>query len=757
MPQSLFVPGRTVWRVEPCPRAAVLIDGSSCFGAMRSAFLAARRTIYVVGWDIDSRTELVGETPPTDGLPTAFGAFLTALLARKPELRVHLLLWDYSLVYAHEREKLPRLHLDWQMPPQVAFRLDNTVSFGSSQHQKLVIVDDALAFSGGLDLTIRRWDTPQHRLDQARRVDPAGNPYKPFHDVQMMVDGKAGEALAILAHRRWCQAGGEGEPEIAPLGDPWPSDIAPDFVDVRIAIARTQPRFRNETPVREVERLFIESIERAEHTIYIENQFATSTLVAAGLAARLRAKPALEVVIVAPHAHESFLESRTMRNGRIRFWRTVRAAGGKRVRLVSPAVTQDGRTVDVMVHSKVMIIDDRFMRIGSANLNNRSMGADTECDLALEAADEKQRAAIRAVRDRLLGEHCGVAAEEVAATLARDGSLVRLVDTLSRDGYCLKPIDDGIPDRSLLARLAEKVADPRRPLRLSRLMGHLLPRLLARRGSQRRAPAPGTFGARDGTRGSSEQPAPESAASDHPAPKPSETGHSSTEHPLRFLLPIAMLVVLGALTLAWKYTALADFADPRRLQDLLSIGSGNPLAPLIVVAGFVLAGFVAFPVIILILVTAALFGPWLGMAYAAAGVAASAAVFYAVGAWLGSAQLRRLAGSRWPRLSRWLKRRGLLAVVAVRVLPMAPFSVVNLAIGASGIRLVDFAAGTLIGMAPGLVAMSFIGDRIMEIIDNPSAGQLSWLALAAGAWLAVAFGAQALVSRWGGHGAQDGA
>jgi uncharacterized membrane protein YdjX (TVP38/TMEM64 family) len=220
-------------------------------------------------------------------------------------------------------------------------------------------------------------------------------------------------------------------------------------------------------------------------------------------------------------------------------------------------------------------------------------------------------------------------------------------------------------------------------------------------------------------------------------------------------VPLALVVGLVALTLAWKYTALADYADPRRLQTLLALDAGSPLSPLIVVAGFVLAGCVAFPVIILILVTAALFGPWLGMAYAAAGVAASAAVFYAAGAWLGSKQLRHLAGRRWPRLGRWLKRRGLLAVVALRVLPMAPFSVVNLAIGASGIGLLDFALGTAIGMAPGVVALSFVGSRILEIVRNPGAGELAWLLAAAVAWIAVAFGAQALVSRLGGQASRD--
>jgi uncharacterized membrane protein YdjX (TVP38/TMEM64 family) len=114
--------------------------------------------------------------------------------------------------------------------------------------------------------------------------------------------------------------------------------------------------------------------------------------------------------------------------------------------------------------------------------------------------------------------------------------------------------------------------------------------------------------------------------------------------------------------------------------------------------------------------------------------------------------LRHLAGSRWPRLSNWLHRRGLLAVVALRVLPMAPFTVVNLAIGASGISFVDFALGTLIGTGPGLIAISFLGGRIIDIIQNPSATEVAWLVLAAGAWIGTALVAQKLVSRFASRG-----
>jgi phospholipase D1/2 len=397
--RMLLRPGRNVWRVERAGRAAVLVDAAAFFAAARAAFLKAERSILIIGWDIDSRTQLVGDSGrPNDGFPAGFADFLAKLVEARPDLRVDLLLWDYSLLYAGERELLPRLSLDWTTPERIRLCLDDTVPFGSSQHQKIVVVDDTLAFSGGLDLTIRRWDTSDHRLADTRRVDPAGRPYRPFHDVQLMVDGPAAHALAQLARQRWCHAFG-GEPALEAVGDPWPDDVTPDFTDVDIGIARTQPQYNGEPAVCEVETLFLDSIDRAQRSIYIENQFLSSPLIAKRLARRLRRQPKLEVVIVAPRSHDSWFERRTMRNGRIHFWRRMRRTAPDRVRLLYPSVEQDGGSTDTMIHSKVMVVDDRFLRVGSANLNNRSMGADTECDLAIEARNGRERAAIARIRD----------------------------------------------------------------------------------------------------------------------------------------------------------------------------------------------------------------------------------------------------------------------------------------------------------------------------------------------------------------------
>ena len=198
-----------MWRVERAARAAVLIDAAAFFDAVRRAFLQAERRIFIAGWDIDSRTRLVGEgNCADDGFSPVLAEFLSEIVANKPSLEVYLLLWDFSLNYAAERELFPRLSLQWQTPPRVTLCMDNAVPFGSSQHQKLIVVDDALAFSGGLDVTVRRWDCSDHAADNPERVDASGQPYPPFHDVQMMVDGEAAQALAQLVRRRWCNAHG---------------------------------------------------------------------------------------------------------------------------------------------------------------------------------------------------------------------------------------------------------------------------------------------------------------------------------------------------------------------------------------------------------------------------------------------------------------------------------------------------------------------------------------------------------------------
>jgi phospholipase D1/2 len=705
MPPTILRPPRNVWRIARAERAAVLVDGAAFFRAVREAFIAAQHSVFVLGWDLHSQTRLVGEgADADDGYPVKLIDFLRALVERRPGLAIHLLLWDYSVLYAIERELFPSLTLHSATPLQIRLCLDNVLPLGASQHQKIIVVDDAVAFSGGLDLTIRRWDTPEHVIDSPQRTDPAGRPYAPFHDIQAMVDGEAARALAELARERWARASCSEPEPICPQGDPWPRNVPPDLAQIDVGIARTQPRAETLPEIREVEALFLDSIDAAERAIYVENQFLTSLPVAQRLARRLRQRPNLEAVIVAPHRYETWHEAYTMRNGRIRFWQTLQSAGvADRVRLVSPEVTRDGAAAHVMIHSKVMVVDDRLLRVGSANINNRSMGTDTECDLAFEATTAAHRGAIEGVRNRLLGEHCGVSAERVAEALARHGSLVAVADRLGENGHRLQRIDDGEPDAQGIAPYLEDVGDPDGPIEPDRVLHRWRFR----------------FGAL-------------------PRRRLAQIG-------------IAVLVVL-ALSLAWHVTPLAKAADIELLRGQLNEFVGQPWAPLVVLAAFVAAGLVAFPVTILIAATAAAFGPWLGLIYGATGALVSALVTYAIGAMIGKDALHGLLGARLDRVRARLDRQGVIAIAAIRLVPVAPFTLVNLAAGAAEIRLRDYVIGTLLGLAPGLVVLSALGHQIVEILTKPTVIGSTILLATILAWIAASIAIQVLVSkRWSGR------
>ena len=170
---------------------------------------------------------------------------------------------------------------------------------------------------------------------------------------------------------------------------------------------------------------------------------------------------------------------------------------------------------------------------------------------------------------------------------------------------------------------------------------------------------------------------------------------------------------------------------------------------MLVLAVFVVGGAVAFPVTILILATGAVFGPWLGLFYSATGAVASALAMYFVGSRFGQEALGRLLGRRWKHMLDRVRYRGLLTVVALRALPVAPFTLVNLAAGASAIRLADFILGTLIGMVPGLVAMAVLGDRLTSLLAHPSVGNVALLVLCVALWVGLSFGVQALLFRAG--------
>ena len=337
-PSGLLVPGRNCWRMERAERVAFLVDGEEYFGAVRAALAKARHSILILGWDIDSRMLLVPEGA-RDGLPAPLGEFLNAVVARERGLHGYVLSWDFAMLYAMEREWLPIYKLDWRTHRRLSFRLDDRHPVGASHHQKVIVVDDAVAFVSGYDLTRCRYDTSAHASHDPRRVDHRGEPYPPFHDVGIVVAGDCARALGDLAADRWQRATGERPRRdgVAIAADVWPDGVAVAATNVEVAIARTEPAYEGSAGVAEIRALHEDMIAAARRDIFAENQYFTSRAIAAAFARRLAADDAPDIAVVSPYTQSGWLEISTMGVLRSRIDRMLRAADrNDRYRLYCP-------------------------------------------------------------------------------------------------------------------------------------------------------------------------------------------------------------------------------------------------------------------------------------------------------------------------------------------------------------------------------------------------------------------------------------
>jgi len=432
-------PGQTCWRIEQAERVSLIVDAADYFRAAQAAMLKAQHSILMIGWDFDTRIEL-DPTDGTDAYPGQLGAFLTWLAGSKPRLHINILKWDLGMVKALWRGTTIFRVAQWALHERITFKLDGAHPPGAAQHHKIVVIDDAVAFCGGIDMTGDRWDTSEHRDDDPRRRRPfTRRAYGPWHDATTAVSGPVAKALGDHARERWRRASGEILAPPPAGSDPWPDHLHVDLADVAVAIARTLPAYETQKEVREVEALYVAAIAAARRSVYLESQYFASRTIAEAIARRLGEPDGPEFVIVNPESAEGWLEEELMGSARARLLAMLgRSDSFGRLRVYTP-VTEGEQPI--YVHAKIMIVDDRLLRVGSSNLNNRSMGYDTECDLALEADDDDTHLSrtIQNFRARLLAEHLGTSPEHVLAIVSERRSLIAASEPVSRPGRSLRP------------------------------------------------------------------------------------------------------------------------------------------------------------------------------------------------------------------------------------------------------------------------------------------------------------------------------
>ncbi len=198
----------------------------------------------------------------------------------------------------------------------------------------------------------------------------------------------------------------------------------------------------------------------------------------------------------------------------------------------------------------------------------------------------------------------------------------------------------------------------------------------------------------------------------------------------RIVTHVLFGVVVVAIVAIWILTPLRQWLDVSSTVDTLRGLDQLRWMPVLLMLVFIIGGLLVFPVNVLTAASIIIFGNVLGVVYALIGATLSAIVVYEIGHYGGRHLLRRVPGSRLDRLSVKLARHGVVAVVVLRIVPVAPYSIINLMAGASRISRRDYILGTVLGMTPGTILAALLIDRVLAAIDHPHLANFVWLAVA---------------------------
>lgn len=700
---EVIQPGKNCWKKDKAQNAVLLVDSADFYRAVHGALSRAKKSIFILGWDIDSAIKLLrGEEEDASSEPVVLIELLSKKATENPQMQIYVLIWDSSVAFVGEREFLPEYRWTNNTPENVHFRLDDSTPLWGSHHQKVIVVDDELVFTGGMDLARQRWDEREHKPEDPLRTDSLGS-YGPFHDVQMMMDGPIVKNFAELARLRWRNAA--DYEAVAPdfsfdhhSDSPvavWPENFSPRFQEMPVAVARTSPEAGALKEVQEIREMYLSLIPQAERFIYIENQYMSCQEIARALNKALRRNPKLQVLLVSSYDPQGIFESEAMWAARIDFKKIVeRRTKPGQVKFVSSGCTnKNSEKVYKRIHSKIIIIDNKFATIGSANLTNRSMELDTECDITLIAENEAQAQQIEEIRNDLIAEHIEASLAEVAAMFNDLDPLSQIMNHPSK-GYRFYEFADQQFTTKNYQYLATSVADPK----ASELQK--------------------TFGLRNPGK-------------------------------IFILSAIAFAVVFVAV--AWVIRTHLEWFTAESVKGFLQQARSSKWSFLIVLGLYVLGGFVLFPVTLMSLLTAAVFGSLWGPVYGMTGALASAAVMFALGHWAGLKGTRKFLGDRIRSLDAKFKKAGVFGVTIIRLIPIAPYSLVNIAAGISSVRFSDFMLGTFLGFLPAFIVKGLVGDSLTQVFLNPKRDTIVYLTLGLSLWVGLTVATYFFTKKWRHH------
>ncbi len=403
-------PGSGWWAAgDPPPREGctleVLIDGAEAFTAIAEAILGAKRSIWVAGWHIAPGFELLRGGAGDDSVG--------AMLARVAEyVDVRVLVWAGAPVplFHPTRTEVDAAVRELTRSTRIRCEQDPREHPFHCHHEKLLIIDGEVAFVGGIDMTDAagdRWDTRDHPA--RRRLG--------WHDVGTRLRGPAVGDVAAHFAMRWREVTGERLPVPDPTHDMTHSapisqatsrpvgGLRPHTVQIVRTVAEDMYELVPNGDFRVLES-YVRAIRGAERLIYLENQFLWAPEITTLLAAKLRDPPHADfrLVIMLPTRANNGQDDTL---GQVAVLKD--ADDGDRLMVTTLRSLSGERADRLYIHAKVGIVDDRWLTVGSANLNAHSLFNDTEMNVVTDS-----RELARDTRLRLWGEHLQVEPAEIA-------------------------------------------------------------------------------------------------------------------------------------------------------------------------------------------------------------------------------------------------------------------------------------------------------------------------------------------------------
>ncbi|WP_319478561.1 VTT domain-containing protein [Marispirochaeta aestuarii] len=678
-------------------RLSFFTSSRDYYSVLAEVLPKAQKRILIVGWSFDDRIRLVRDRDTGPSGPE-LGDLLLSIAKEKPSIRVDLCIWKPPSLFAADQHITHKFRKEVHEAPNMDLHQLPAESAFASRHEKFVILDDVLAFIGGIDLTRERWDSPEHPAKSPARVNPEGEAYGPYHDTHAVMSGPAVRELLSLAEEEFSL-------DLSPDTEPpslWPEGIPVDAENARIMISLTRSSPDADVPdLRQIRKVYRDMLSEAREFIFIENQYFSSDEITDLLVRRLREKEGPELIILMSRELPDMLGRMTMGvNASMHIAKLRENDHHGRLGFFNP-VSPDDPATPVKVHSKLMITDSRFLTLGSGNINQRSFSFDNEVNILMDAQETDDPGCVAKLEDRILAQHCGVSPEEWREQVRRNGgSRLSAFRERSSSWEGLQEPGELLPPGSV----------PQELLDYFDMEG---------------------------------------------APRPEEALHTMTKDEPRGIiartrkiwgLMLLTAVVLGAVF----FLSRTDVDIHELLGAVRELNETRPgLAALLTIVSFWLSMLVFVSITVPIVSFAALHGPWFGILYSTLGVFSGAAIFYALGLvlhtnpWFDRFRAVRHVKKQFEKIRPY----GLWAVAISRMVPSGPFLVVNLVTGMLGFRPSQFLLGSLIGLMPGIIAFTVFGETIRKVFTDPGWMNILMFVLLLAAYFAIMTGIVSLVRK----------